>query len=75
MREMGASRANLPTVAERIVVTDGTDSFYGSRSIFQVLHNVGDFSKITAFSTSIVDAKKKVSMLNIKRKSLSHMVV
>jgi len=39
-------------------VTDGTDSFYGSRSLFQVLHDVGDFSSLTAFSSSTVDAKK-----------------
>lgn len=45
-------------MAETVVVTDGTDSFFGSRSVFQVLHDAGDFSSLTAFSSSIVDAKK-----------------
>eukprot|EP00316_Scyphosphaera_apsteinii_P023974 CAMPEP_0119312112 /NCGR_PEP_ID=MMETSP1333-20130426/25088_1 /TAXON_ID=418940 /ORGANISM="Scyphosphaera apsteinii, Strain RCC1455" /LENGTH=341 /DNA_ID=CAMNT_0007316673 /DNA_START=179 /DNA_END=1204 /DNA_ORIENTATION=+ len=45
-------------MAESIIVTDGTDSFYGSRSVFQYLHDFGDYSTITACSTSVSDAKK-----------------
>jgi hypothetical protein len=45
-------------VAESVVVTDGTDSFYGSRTLFQFLHDFGEFDKITAFGPSVVDAKK-----------------
>jgi len=45
-------------MAESVVVTDGTDSFYGSRTLFQFLHDFGEFDKITAFGPSVVDAKK-----------------
>lgn len=54
----GASRAQPPSMAETLVVTDGTDSFYGSRAIFQSLFDYGEFAKITAFSSSEADAKK-----------------
>jgi len=45
-------------MAEQVIVTDGSDSFYTSRLIFQALHDYGDFAAITAFSTSTADAKK-----------------
>ena len=40
----------IRTVAEQLIVTDGTDSFFASRLIFQSVHDHGDYSKITAFS-------------------------
>ena len=40
------------------VITDGTDSFYGSRTIFQAIYDHGDFERLTAFSSSIKEAKK-----------------
>ena len=39
-------------------MTDGTDSFFGSRTFFQVLHDHGDFSAITAFGSSTSESKK-----------------
>lgn len=45
-------------MSESIVVTDGTDSFYASRGLFQLLHDHGAFDKITACSSSTADAKK-----------------
>jgi len=45
-------------MAEQVVVTDGTDSFYSSRLIFQSLHDFGGFATITAFGSSVADAKK-----------------
>jgi len=39
-------------------VTDGTDSFFASRLVFQSVHDQGDYSKITAFSSSIAESKK-----------------
>lgn len=41
-----------------IVVTDGTDSFFHSRSMVQSLYDFGTYGKITASSSSIVEAKK-----------------
>ncbi len=41
-----------------ILVTDGTDSFYNSRAIFQSLHSHGSYKTITALSTSVANAKK-----------------
>jgi len=51
-------RLAAPVLAETAVVTDGTDSFFGSRTVFQTLFDNGDFSSLTAFSSSVVDAKK-----------------
>jgi hypothetical protein len=45
-------------MGERIVVTDGTNSFYESRGLFQLLHDFGSFEAITASSSSVADAKK-----------------
>ena len=53
-----ARAASAVMMAGKVVVTDGTDSFFSSRSVFQTLHDYGDFDKITAFSTSIKEAKK-----------------
>ena len=65
-----AARATALRMAETAVVTDGTDSFYGSRTIFQMLHDHGDFSKITAFSSSVVDAKKMCISRNARYSGL-----
>ena len=43
----GASAAVMMS-GGKIVVTDGTDSFFSSRTIFQMLHDFGDFASITA---------------------------
>jgi len=45
-------------VGPSIVVTDGTDSFFHSRTMVQSLYDFGDYGKITASSTSMADAKK-----------------
>lgn len=46
-------------MASKVIVTDGSgDNFYGSRTVFQMLHDFGDFSAITASSPSTADAKK-----------------
>jgi len=45
-------------MAGSVVVTDGSDSFYNSRAIFQLLHDFGKFKSITASSSSVSDAKK-----------------
>jgi len=52
------ARTNTPCMDASLVVTDGTDSFYGSRSFFQVAHDHGSFSKVTAYCSSTVNAKK-----------------
>ena len=54
----GRSAIQLATMSGAIVVTDGTDSFYGSRGIFQALYDGGEVDKIVAFSSSVSDAKK-----------------
>mmetsp|Transcript_37188 Transcript_37188/g.110643 ORF Transcript_37188/g.110643 Transcript_37188/m.110643 type:complete len:371 (-) Transcript_37188:207-1319(-) len=51
-------RHAVSLMSESIVVTDGTDSFYASRGLFQLLHDHGAFDKITACSSSTADAKK-----------------
>lgn len=43
---------------DSLIVTDGTDSFYGSNKVFQYVYNVNSFAKITAFSSSAANAKK-----------------
>jgi len=44
----------------RIVVTDGTGSFYKSRTMIQTLFDFGTFGEITAFSSSVADSKKMI---------------
>lgn len=41
-----------------IVVTDGADSLYGSRTVFQQLYDFGSYKSITACSASSASAKK-----------------
>jgi len=45
-------------MGEQVVVTDGTDSFYGSRAVFQSLFDHADFDEIKALSSSVAEAKK-----------------
>lgn len=45
-------------MAGKVVVSDGTNSFYESRGIFQMLHDHAEFDAITALSSSTADAKK-----------------
>lgn len=54
----GPPRRAHALMGEHIVVTDGTNSFYESRTLFQLLHDFGSFEAITASSTSVADAKK-----------------
>merc|ERR1719181_1429724 len=51
-REAGSGRSGS------IVVTDGTGTFYGSRAIFNMLHDFGGYASIVASSASTADAKK-----------------
>ena len=56
-------------MAGKVVVTDGTCSFYESRGIFQELHDHGDFSGIEAYSAgsgTTADAKKMLLSRNKK---------
>ncbi len=59
---LSASRVSPlgPTMSDggAAIVTDGTNSFYSSRMIFQTLHDHGEFTKLTAFSSSVAEAKK-----------------
>jgi len=41
-----------------IVVTDGTDNLYASRTLFQMLNDYGRYKSIVAHGTDIVTAKK-----------------
>ena len=41
-----------------VVVTDGSGSFYGSRTIFNMLYDFGNFASITAYSEDTANAKK-----------------
>ena len=52
------ARGSTVLMAGNCVVTDGTDSFYSSRTLFQMLHDHAEYERITAFSSSIADAKK-----------------
>jgi len=54
----GAARAARTAKTGSVVVTDGSGSFLQSRSMFQQLHDFGDFGKIVASSASIPEAKK-----------------
>jgi hypothetical protein len=51
-------RSSALLMGESVVVTDGTESFYASRTAFQSLFDFGEYEKITALSSSIVEAKK-----------------
>ena len=53
-----AARRAVSPLMKQALITDGTDSFFGSRTIFQFMHDFGDYSSLIAFSSSIVDAKK-----------------
>lgn len=57
-------------VAGSLVVTDGTDNFYGSRGIFQYVYDFGDFGKITAFGSSTADSKKMLLSRNARYSGL-----
>ena len=60
-------------VAGKVVVTDGTNSFYESRGIFQMLHDHGDFAGISAYSSgggSSADAKKMLLSRNARYSGL-----
>ena len=41
-----------------VVVTDGSGSFYGNRTIFNMLYDFGNFASITAYSEDTANAKK-----------------
>jgi hypothetical protein len=58
VRKNGPSRSAAVLMSDVAVVTDGSGSFFGSRTIFQQLHDHGEFSKIVAFSSSTAEAKK-----------------
>lgn len=54
-----------------VVITDGSGSFYGSRTLFQALHDHGeDVGKIVAFSSSTSDAKKMLLSRNARYSGL-----
>ena len=60
-------------MAGKVVVTDGTCSFYESRGIFQELHDHGDFSGIEAYSAgsgTTADAKKMLLSRNARYSGL-----
>merc|ERR1740138_100082 len=60
-------------MAGKVVVTDGTCSFYESRGIFQSLHDHGDFSGIEAYSSgsgTTADAKKMLLSRNARYSGL-----
>jgi hypothetical protein len=60
-------------MAGKVVVTDGTSSFYESRGIFQSLHDHGDFSGIEAYSSgsgTTADAKKMLLSRNARYSGL-----
>eukprot|EP00965_Chrysotila_dentata_P167080 5517554-Pleurochrysis_carterae.AAC.1 len=58
LQTLRACRTGSIIMAGSVVVTDGSDSFYNSRAIFQLLHDFGKFKSITASSSSVSDAKK-----------------
>jgi len=66
-----AVRASVDVqMAGSLVVTDGTDNFYGSRGIFQYVYDFGDFGKITAFGSSTADSKKMLLSRNARYSGL-----
>lgn len=52
------SRISSTKQSGRIVVTEGTGSFYKTRTMVQTLHDFGSFGQITAFADSVADSKK-----------------
>lgn len=62
--------ATVQMMAGKLVITDGTDSFYGSRAIFQFVYDFGDYDKITAFSSSSANAKKMLLSRNARYSGL-----
>jgi len=57
-------------MASSVVITDGTDSFFGSRTIFQSVHDFGDFEKIIAFGSSTAESKKMLLSRNARYSGL-----
>jgi len=54
----GRASAPVMVAVDTLIVTDGTDSFYGSQNVLLYLHMTGLFASITAFSSSARNAKK-----------------
>lgn len=52
------SKMREAKTAGRIMVTDGSGSFYSSRTMIQTLHDFGSFTEISAFGVSIAESKK-----------------
>jgi len=65
------SRIGSSKQSGRIIVTDGTGSFYKSRTMVQNLHDFGSFSHITAFSDSIASCKKMLLSRNSRYSGLN----
>jgi len=57
-RSVRSAVAQRISMSEAVVVTDGSDSFYNSRAIFQALYDFGDYSAVIALSSDASDAKK-----------------
>jgi hypothetical protein len=57
-RPLGVHRTLPVSMAETVVVMDGTDSFSESRGLFLTLHATGKFEAMTAVSSSSADARK-----------------
>ena len=69
---LASARAAQSAIAmgQQIVVTDGTDSFYESRTVFSSLHEFGDYDKIIACSTSSAEANKMLLSRNARYSGL-----
>jgi len=61
----------LSTKTGRVVVTDGSGSFYKSRDLIQTLHNFGTFRYISAFGPSVADSKKSLMTRNSRYSGLN----
>jgi len=68
-REAGMGRTGS------IVVTDGSGSFYGSRTVFNQLYDFGGYAKVVASSVSNVDAKKMLISRQSRYSGLSDALV
>lgn len=57
------TRSRLANVGRTgsVAVTDGSGSFYGSRKIFNVLHDFGGYAKIFASTVDLTDARKMLT--------------
>merc|ERR1719482_973409 len=66
----GAARAERLAKTGSVVVTDGSGSFLATRTMFQQLHDFGDFGKIVASSASTPDAKKMLMTRNARYSGL-----